>query len=70
VLKIVNQTVPTALKRLGYEQKQINEIVQYIDENDTIEGAPHLLEQHLTVFDCAFKPAHARAPSITWGTCG
>jgi ribonucleoside-diphosphate reductase alpha chain len=58
VLKIVNQTVPTALKRLGYEQKQINEIVQYIDENDTIEGAPHLLEQHLTVFDCAFKPAH------------
>ena len=45
-------------KRLGYDQKQINEIIQYIDENDTIEGAPHLLESHLTVFDCAFKPAH------------
>jgi ribonucleoside-diphosphate reductase alpha chain len=58
MLKIVNQTVPTALKRLGYEPKQINDIVQYIDENDTIEGAPHLLEQHLAVFDCAFKPAH------------
>jgi ribonucleoside-diphosphate reductase alpha chain len=58
MLKIVNQTVPVALKRLGYEQKQINEIVQYIDENDTIEGAPHLLEQHLAVFDCAFKAAH------------
>jgi ribonucleoside-diphosphate reductase alpha chain len=58
MLKIVNQTVPVALKRLGYEPKQINEIVQYIDENDTIEGAPHLLEQHLPVFDCAFKPAH------------
>ena len=58
MLKIVNQTVPIALKRLGYDQKQINEIVLYIDENDTIEGAPHLLEQHLTVFDCAFKPAH------------
>jgi len=58
ILKIVNQTVPIALKRLGYEQKQINEIVQYIDENDTIEGAPHLLESHLSVFDCAFKPAH------------
>ncbi len=57
MLKIVNQTVPVALKRLGYDQKQINEIVQYIDENDTIEGAPHLLEQHLSVFDCAFKPA-------------
>jgi ribonucleoside-diphosphate reductase alpha chain len=58
MLKIVNQTVPVALKRLGYEQKQINEIVQYIDENDTIEGAPHLVSEHLTVFDCAFKPAH------------
>ena len=56
MLKIVNQTVPTALKRLGYDPKQIGEIIQYIDENDTIEGAPHLLDQHLTVFDCAFKP--------------
>ncbi len=55
MLKIVNQTVPTALKRLGYDAKQINEIIQYIDENDTIEGAPHILDAHLTVFDCAFK---------------
>jgi ribonucleoside-diphosphate reductase alpha chain len=58
MLKIVNQTVPVALKRLGYDQKQINEIVHYIDENDTIEGAPHLLDAHLPVFDCAFKAAH------------
>jgi ribonucleoside-diphosphate reductase alpha chain len=58
MLKIVNQTVPTALKRLGYDPKQINEIVHYIDENDTIEGAPHLLDAHLPVFDCAFKPAN------------
>src|SRR3954471_13169466 len=58
MLKIVNNTVPTALKRLGYDAKQVNEVVQYIDENDTIEGAPHLLEQHLPVFDCAFKPAN------------
>jgi len=58
MLKIVNQTVPVALKRLGYDDKQIKEVVQYIDENDTIEGAPHLLEQHLPVFDCAFKPAN------------
>jgi len=58
MLKIVNQTVPTALKRLGYEQKQINDIVNYIDDHDTIEGAPHLLETHLPVFDCAFKPAN------------
>jgi len=55
MLKIVNQTVPTALKRLGYDAKQINEIILSIDENDTIEGAPHILDQHLTVFDCAFK---------------
>ncbi|HEY2094095.1 MAG TPA: vitamin B12-dependent ribonucleotide reductase [Thermoanaerobaculia bacterium] len=58
MLKIVNNTVPTALKRLGYDDKQIKEIVQYIDENDTIEGAPHLIDSHLTVFDCAFKPAN------------
>ena len=58
MLKLVNQTVPTALKRLGYDAKQIMEIVQYIDENDTIEGAPYLLDQHLTVFDCAFKPTN------------
>jgi ribonucleoside-diphosphate reductase alpha chain len=58
MLKIVNNTVPIALKRLGYDQKQINDIIHYIDENDTIEGAPHLLDSHLTVFDCAFKAAH------------
>ncbi|HUP45053.1 MAG TPA: vitamin B12-dependent ribonucleotide reductase, partial [Thermoanaerobaculia bacterium] len=58
MLKIVNQTVPTALKRLGYDPKQGNEIIHYIDENDTIEGAPHLLDAHLPVFDCAFKPAN------------
>ncbi|HEX7153412.1 MAG TPA: vitamin B12-dependent ribonucleotide reductase [Thermoanaerobaculia bacterium] len=58
MLKIVNQTVPVALKRLGYDEKQVKEIVEYINENDTIEGAPHVLEQHLTVFDCAFKPAN------------
>ncbi|MGZ8831421.1 MAG: vitamin B12-dependent ribonucleotide reductase, partial [Thermoanaerobaculia bacterium] len=58
MLKIINQTVPTALKRLGYEPKQIADVIAYIDENDTIEGAPHLLEQHLPVFDCAFKAAH------------
>jgi len=55
MLKIVNNTVPTALKRLGYDPKQVKEIVDYINENDTIEGAPHLLDAHLPVFDCAFK---------------
>ena len=65
MLKIVNHTVPVALKRLGYDQKQINAIIQYIDANDTIEGAPALHESHLPVFDCAFKPANGTR-SIQW----
>jgi len=56
MLKIVNQTVPKALKRLGYTEAQVKEILEYLDENDTIEGAPHLKDQHMTVFDCAFRP--------------
>jgi len=56
MMKIVNQTVPMALRKLGYSQQQTKEIIEYIDENDTIEGAPHLKEPHLAVFDCAFKP--------------
>src|SRR5215203_3096716 len=55
LMKIVNQTVPMALKRLGYNDAEIRDIVDYIDVNETIEGAPHLLDQHLPVFDCAFK---------------
>ncbi len=56
MLKIVNQTVPESLARLGYTKKQCNAIIKYIDEKDTIEGAPALKEEHLPVFDCAFKP--------------
>ncbi len=58
LLKIVNGTVPRSLKRLGYDSRQIQEIVEYIDEHETIEGAPHLKEEHQPIFDCAFKPAH------------
>ncbi|HYR49649.1 MAG TPA: vitamin B12-dependent ribonucleotide reductase, partial [Candidatus Eisenbacteria bacterium] len=58
LLKIVNTTVPAALRKLGYDEKSVKEIVEYIDENDTIEGAPHLMEEHLKVFDCAFKPVN------------
>src|SRR5208283_4241919 len=60
MLKIVNRTVPMALRKLGYTEPQITEIVKYIDENDMIEGAPHLQEKHVAVFDCAFKPAKGR----------
>ncbi|HYB95094.1 MAG TPA: vitamin B12-dependent ribonucleotide reductase [Vicinamibacterales bacterium] len=55
MMKIVNTTVPMALKKLGYTAAQIDDIVKYIDEQETIEGAPHLLERDLPVFDCAFK---------------
>ncbi len=57
-LKIVNQTVPSALRKLGYGAEQVSEILDYINDHETIEGAPHLKPQHLTVFDCAFKPAN------------
>lgn len=56
LLKIVNQTVPDALRRLRYSEAEINDIIKYIDENETIEGAPYLKEEYLPIFDCAFKP--------------
>ena len=55
-LKIVNNTVPEALERLGYEDDQVRDILQHLDDHSTIEGAPHLVEEHLPVFDCALKP--------------
>ncbi|MFC1788218.1 vitamin B12-dependent ribonucleotide reductase [Patescibacteria group bacterium] len=58
MIKIVNQTIPEALARLGYTEDEIREIVDYINETDTIEGAPHLKEDHLSVFDCAFRAAN------------
>jgi ribonucleoside-diphosphate reductase alpha chain len=58
LLKIVNQTVPEALRKLGYDGEQIEHIVAYINNNDTIERSPYVREEHLPVFDCAFKPAN------------
>src|SRR5262249_9333385 len=60
LMKIVNQTVPMALRRLGYAPPQIDQIIDYIDQRETIEGAPGLKEAHLPVFDCAFKAANGR----------
>ncbi|MEY4744477.1 MAG: hypothetical protein RL272_422, partial [Candidatus Parcubacteria bacterium] len=57
LMKIVNNTVPEALGALGYSEAECRDILDYIDKQDTIEGAPHLKEEHLPVFDCAFKPA-------------
>ncbi|MDX1740436.1 MAG: intein-containing adenosylcobalamin-dependent ribonucleoside-diphosphate reductase, partial [Rhodothermales bacterium] len=56
LLKIVNRTVPEALHRLGYTEDECREILEFIEKEDTIEDAPHLKEEHLPVFDCAFKP--------------
>src|SRR5579871_5388624 len=57
MIKIVNNTVPTALFKLGYTHEQTNAIVSYIDATGTIEGAPQVKDEHLPVFDCSFKPA-------------
>ena len=56
MIKIVNQTVPSALWKLGYTPDRVNSIVGYIDSTGTIEGAPGIREEHLPVFDCSFKP--------------
>lgn len=65
MLKIVNRTVPSALNKLGYDEAQSRAIVSYIDEHETIEGAPGLADEHLSVFDCAFRPQHGKR-SIHW----
>jgi ribonucleoside-diphosphate reductase alpha chain len=57
LMKIVNQTVPMALEKLGYTKPEVEAIVHYIDQHEMIEGAPFLKDEHLPVFDCAFKPA-------------
>jgi len=58
LLKLVNGTVPMALGVLGYSEAETKAITDYIDQRDTIEGAPFLKDEHLPIFDCAFKPAN------------
>ncbi len=57
MIKIVNNTVPAALFKLGYSDDEVNAIVSYVDATGTIEGAPGIKPEHLPVFDCSFKPA-------------
>jgi ribonucleoside-diphosphate reductase alpha chain len=64
-MKIVNKTVPLALKRLGYTEEQIKDIIKHLEETQNIETAPHLKEEHLPVFDCAIKPPGGKR-SIHW----
>jgi ribonucleoside-diphosphate reductase alpha chain len=56
VIKIVNNTVPQALIKLGYKPEQVEAIVTHIDSTGTIEGAPGIKDEHLAVFDTSFKP--------------
>jgi ribonucleoside-diphosphate reductase alpha chain len=65
VIKIVNNTVPEALMRLGYTPEQTSEIVSHIDKNGKIDGAPYLKEEHVPVFDCSLAPAGG-GRSIAW----
>jgi ribonucleoside-diphosphate reductase alpha chain len=60
MLKLVNGTVPAALRRLGYTETAGSAITTYIEQQGTIEGAPGLREEHLAVFDCAFKPQNGQ----------
>src|SRR5260370_7721596 len=62
MIKIVNNTVPTALFKLGYDHDEADKIVSYIDATGTIEGAPDIKDEHLAVFDCSFKPAKVTRP--------
>jgi ribonucleoside-diphosphate reductase alpha chain len=65
MIKIVNNTVPGALFKLGYKDTEVEAIVNYIDATGTIEGAPGVKAEHLAVFDCSFKPAKGTR-SISW----
>jgi ribonucleoside-diphosphate reductase alpha chain len=65
MIKIVNNTVPGALFKLGYKDTEVEGIVNYIDATGTIEGAPALKPEHLPVFDCSFKPAKGTR-TISW----
>jgi ribonucleoside-diphosphate reductase alpha chain len=65
VMKIVNQSVSRVLRRLGYSPIEVEDILKHVDEKETIEGAPHLKDEHLAIFDCAF-PARDGSRSIHW----
>ena len=65
MLKIINQSLSEGLQVLGYDDPEIKAISEHVEEKDTIEGAPNLKDEHLPVFDCAFKPANG-VRSISW----
>ncbi|MCS7183981.1 MAG: vitamin B12-dependent ribonucleotide reductase [Patescibacteria group bacterium] len=64
-MKIVNNTIPLALRKLGYDERQIMEIMKHLEETQNIESAPYIKEEDLSVFDCAIKPPNGKR-SIHW----
>jgi ribonucleoside-diphosphate reductase alpha chain len=67
ILRLVNSTVEPTLRKLGYDVKQIEDMKKYILEKETMEGAPHIREEHLVIFDCSNKPSHATRTISTYG---
>ena len=65
MMKIINRTVPLALKTLGYDSQEIERIVKNVEETETIEGAADLKPEHVGIFDCAFKAANGTR-TIHW----
>ena len=65
MMKIANRTVPVALKTLGYDSAEVERLVKYIEEHETIENCPDLKPEHVAVFDCAFKAANGTR-TIHW----
>ena len=65
VMKIVNQSVPGVLKKLGYTPVQVEDILRHIEEQEMIEDAAHLKPEHIAIFDCAFPPRNGKR-SIQW----
>ena len=70
MIKIVNGTVPAALKRLGYDKAEVKDIVEYIDEFETIEGAPELKPEHLTLLRAAVAGDDGFSGSLQWLQAG
>src|SRR3989344_4217764 len=64
-MKFVNTTVPQALEKLGYGAEERTAILAHMEATGTIEGAPHIKDEHLAVFDCAIKPAGG-VRAISW----
>lgn len=64
-MKFVNPIVPLALRKLGYDEVAVDTIGDYLEQNETIEGAPGLKEEHLAVFDCAVRAKNGKR-TIHW----